>query len=905
MKCLGLLILVLLVEIRIVYSSETAAIAQQHARQALSTIGLAESDLNGKKDLIPDGNLSPLVRELLNHPLSTFEVADRLERDLDVDPWVTQSQRLKKRAPWDKPACKVRDWKATPQEFRPAIQQLLDGLLAERHRFQRVLGQASVKERALALQSFAIENFHLDRDLSSRAIWTVATGGDVPAMKESLRRVDAQEMGETEFIQAQLHAALAINSVELEKECRSVTGMIHDFVESVKLIVLAEPRLFRFGAISLETALGEVLLGDSGTQSYGRSVPLIIDFGGDDVYSCAGCANGITGDDFCIAIDLGGNDRYQAAGSGVWGVGILWDESGNDRYNSSNASLGCGLFGAGVLIDRSGDDIYRGDTLCEGAAAFGYGLLWDGEGDDSFEVALQGQGFAGVNGYGVLFDRSGNDRYRAGYKYPDYDRFGKRTISLSQGFSIGYRPFAPGGLGVLRDQQGNDLYDCDVYGQGVGYWYSCGALLDGEGNDSYSAYQYSQGSGIHLSVGILKDGSGNDRYKNLEGLAQAGSHDFAVGLLWDGSGNDRYSSRSSSQGSGINNAVGILYEGGGDDVYEVLDQNGNGQGSGGQSERRGIGSVGLLVDMSGKDRYSTKQRDNRVAERKDIGVAVDVSDAAMLQEVAVDFSEDSRASWRSYSSRSFPERNSNPDVDFTWGQLRRVEVPLPPRTDREILDMGADPKIGRWLMESGLSGDRPWKVKLREEAKAKLEVISASRFDEVIPWAGRSDPMIRIEIDDLIGKKGVEALPSVRRFAKSDWPELQSLCLWWLRQKGDESDCFAVFPALKNPRVRPMALVALAKIGAGGEESRVLPFLRSNRNLERALSVRILGQGKHPPYAMLVEMLNDDDWNVRSEAVVALGKGGVEAWKVLQEYRHDLSALGRFWAAKVPGPLPK
>ena len=92
--------------------------------------------------------------------------------------------------------------------------------------------------------------------------------------------------------------------------------------------------------------------------------------------------------------------------------------------------------------------------------------------------------------------------------------------SFAQGFGMGIRDYAPGGIGEPLNSSGNDLYYTEIYGQGCSYWFSLGLLGDLAGDDTYILAQYGQGSGIHLSAGILYDEQGNDHYLSRWGPGQ-------------------------------------------------------------------------------------------------------------------------------------------------------------------------------------------------------------------------------------------------------------------------------------------------------------------------------------------------------------------------------------------------
>ncbi len=348
------------------------------------------------------------------------------------------------------------------------------------------------------------------------------------------------------------------------------------------------------------TDFGEYVVGGPTDNTYTGKYALIIDLGGNDTYDDIQCAAG----SFSIIVDLDGDDVYRGGnysfGSGYFGIGILIDHKGNDRYDAGNFSLGAGAFGVGLLVDREGHDRYFGDTFTQGAGGFGIGILADLAGNDIYHAAMYAQGFGKEYGVGLLSDRGGNDNYFAGGKYLDEIRYLDHYLSLSQGFSIGSRPEISGSFGILTDYRGNDTYVSDIFGQGSSYWYAIGGLVDYDGNDSYISYQYAQGCGTHVTIGVLIDKKGNDSYTS-KGVSQGCGHDLSLGLLLDEQGDDSYSAFDLSQGAGNANGYGILVDLGGDDTYLVKrEQNTQGYGD----FRREYGSLGILLDLAGKDFFS-------------------------------------------------------------------------------------------------------------------------------------------------------------------------------------------------------------------------------------------------------------------------------------------------------------
>ncbi|HEX9746528.1 MAG TPA: hypothetical protein VGB30_14000 [bacterium] len=387
--------------------------------------------------------------------------------------------------------------------------------------------------------------------------------------------------------------------------------------------------------ISINGISGPILVGSRGDDVWDMrnwpSYTILIDPAGNDVYYGAVGAGGNIEDEnyksVCISIDLDGNDTYisdgRSIGSGILGIGYHVDLAGDDTYRSGDFSQGCGIFGGGIFVDRRGADIYDAGAMVQGAGATGVGLMTDLSGNDKYSAALYAQGMGYVRGWGMLSDRDGFDTYWAGGVYDDFPRYPESNISLSQGFAIGIRPAASGGVGILHDRNGNDFYSTEVYGQGVSYWYSVGALIDDYGNDWYESQQYSQGAGIHLSSGILLDRGGIDRYSS-HACTQGFGHDLAVGWLIDEGGSDFYTGHSLAQGSGNANGVGIFIDRGGDDGYfgrSPMDCTGHG------NPARGYGSIGIFIDLLGIDTYTESRAGDGTWWSKTFnGVGIDVGE---------------------------------------------------------------------------------------------------------------------------------------------------------------------------------------------------------------------------------------------------------------------------------------
>lgn len=355
-----------------------------------------------------------------------------------------------------------------------------------------------------------------------------------------------------------------------------------------------------------------IAIGDAGKNIYNGHFDLIIDIGGDDVYNMSNEI--LTRNNFSCIMDFAGNDFYNTysdfglAGA-VFSTSMIFDKAGNDIYKSQRGSLGAAIGGIGLLYDEAGDDIYEGNSFSQGAACFGIGLLYDRNGNDTYIANTCSQAFGMTQGIGSIVDEKGNDSYLISPRALDIGRYEDHYVSMCQGYGLGLRPYYAGGIGLLLDCEGNDIYNTDIFGQGGGYWYALGMLIDKKGNDKYNGYQYSQGAGIHLAIGLLQDDEGWDFYQS-NGVSQGCGHDYGFGMLFDQKGNDNYSAYSLSQGAGNANGIGMFIDEEGRDGY-LNKEPGNCRGYG--NPRREYGSLGIFLDGSGTDFYSEPGYDSTLS----------------------------------------------------------------------------------------------------------------------------------------------------------------------------------------------------------------------------------------------------------------------------------------------------
>lgn len=252
------------------------------------------------------------------------------------------------------------------------------------------------------------------------------------------------------------------------------------------------------------------------------------DISGDDIYVAGLHSLGAATCGITILTDETGSDIYSVSelGEGYAGtlaIGLLIDHEGNDLYYAGGKYLHAPLapldyrslsqgFGYGIRPDMAG----------------GIGILFDGTGNDRYNGAVYSQAVAYWYALGILIDNEGNDFYSSVY-YPQGS-----GIHLAGGFLLDragedhyYSKHGPGqgaghdyAVGFLVDRGGDDSYSIEG-GNGLGLTNSVGIFLDVSGNDSYernNSNNYghaneARGSG---GLGIFLDTGGEDSYANQD-----------------------------------------------------------------------------------------------------------------------------------------------------------------------------------------------------------------------------------------------------------------------------------------------------------------------------------------------------------------------------------------------------
>ena len=566
---------------------------------ALDNLGISRRSLGFEKAWYRDEFRLPIQEKCLADPVFTIEMTDKLISDVDnLSPLQIISEVT-----------------AFPYKKEKSANPI-ENIISIRKKLFSFFDKYGKNEK---LYSYLLYKFSDIKDKRNEFNNLINADANEEIIKNLLNKADNYLLQE-ENINQYIFTELSDFSVS---QCVSFAYQIVDSANQITVItelIKLRDKLIKQG----------IQIGTFENDTYtNKNVWMIIDPGGDDTYeNLSGYASIGINQPLKIIIDFDGNDSYKndysfGTACGIFGISVIIDKKGDDIYKNGAVAQGTGLAGAGILIDNEGSDFYSAYNYSQGAGFFGLGALIDNEGSDNYKVSSYGQAIGLTKGYGFLIDEKGNDIFYAGGVYPDIGRYNNQFISMSQGIGIGERPFASGGIGTLIDKTGNDSYIADVFGQGSAYWFGLGMLIDKKGNDTYNLYEYGQGAGIHMGCGILADGAGNDIYSLRGGIGQGAEHDFAVGLLRDYSGNDQYFGNVTVQGGSINNGISFLIDDSGNDWYSSWSNISHGDGE--WAERRDFGSLGFLLDLSGKDKYGIKETNNFVKINGLTGICIDFS----------------------------------------------------------------------------------------------------------------------------------------------------------------------------------------------------------------------------------------------------------------------------------------
>lgn len=309
-----------------------------------------------------------------------------------------------------------------------------------------------------------------------------------------------------------------------------------------------------------------------GSATFG--VAMMVDKSGADTYDAYADAQGFAKFGVGVLEDHEGDDRYlgftQVQGVGITaGVGALIDREGDDVYIANDTVIDFPSPQSpehNVSLSQGAGYGFRSDYLTGHSLSGGVGLLYDQAGDDEYECAVFGQGVGYWESIGMLIDEKGNDKYHGlwyvqggsahyaiGYlEDMEGDDTYVADMNMAQGaghdFSIGY----------LLDHSGDDLYTAPNLSLGAGNANGIGVFVDFAGNDEYitrgttlgKANPATKGSIREraLCLGVFIDLGGSDTYPLATDWAVNGVRvvnwtdqgtypaESQVGVFWDGAG---------------------------------------------------------------------------------------------------------------------------------------------------------------------------------------------------------------------------------------------------------------------------------------------------------------------------------------------------------------------------------
>ncbi len=309
-----------------------------------------------------------------------------------------------------------------------------------------------------------------------------------------------------------------------------------------------------FGIGSLYDQSGDdYYCGDDFAFSSNFGSLLVTDKDGNDTFLCGKYSLGAASFGVCLFQNIGGNDVYSGTEfsqgfGGPLGCGILSDYANNTESNNNDIYFAGGKYlhkplapndyralsqgfgfgirpdiagGIGVLFDQKGNDHYSGGVFSQGVGYWlAIGTLIDLEGNDDYHSVYYPQGSGIHLAAGFLYDEDGDDNY--------YSKHGP-----GQGAGHDY------GVGFLVDRNGNDAYSVEG-GNGLGITNSVGIFLDVAGNDRYErknteSYGYGKKARESGSIGLFLDTNGKDIYSNNicndNSFWQSGYYGFGLDTL--------------------------------------------------------------------------------------------------------------------------------------------------------------------------------------------------------------------------------------------------------------------------------------------------------------------------------------------------------------------------------------
>ncbi len=309
----------------------------------------------------------------------------------------------------------------------------------------------------------------------------------------------------------------------------------------------------------IDTPAGAILIGGKESKTYRldemKDVAVVIDLGHGNTYE-----EGTTSLDrpVLIVLNVGGGNIFRGRkpgiqGAAMLGVSLVVNREGNNSYQAGDLAQASAIAGVGIIVEHGGKNTYRGVRRVQGQALGGVGILIGRGGENDYHAAMWAQGFGAPLGFGLLEDTVGHDHYYCGglyvtsYKHPTNHRIPATPgyEGFGQGVGAGIRQVGDGGIGIILNGGGHNVYEFDYLSHGGGYWCGMGFARDFGGNSqrliARKAYdggprteplfqRFGCGWGCHYAAGFLFDDGGNSLYEGTIMGAGMG-WDCSVGAL--------------------------------------------------------------------------------------------------------------------------------------------------------------------------------------------------------------------------------------------------------------------------------------------------------------------------------------------------------------------------------------
>lgn len=334
------------------------------------------------------------------------------------------------------------------------------------------------------------------------------------------------------------------------------------------------------------TPAGAIVIGGKGSNTYELDsmgdVAAVISLGGENTFYDGTVS---IHRPLLAIVNLGGRNTFRSTkpavqGAAILGVSMIVNAEGGNRYEAQDMAQASAIGGVGIIDEFGGDNVYRGVQRVQAQAIGGVGIIVSHGRGNSYHAGMWAQGLGGPLGFGIIDDIGGHDHYYLGglyvnsYKHdkdnstPGYEGFG-------QGVGGGIRQVACGGVGMLLNGGGHNVYEFDYLAHGGGYWCGLGFARDfggyskrlicrknfygGERTETLFQ-RFGVGWGCHYALGFCFDDRGHSTFEGTI-MGSGMGWDCSVGALCVFGGHNHFEAdQSLVQGNGSQGSLGILYQ---------------------------------------------------------------------------------------------------------------------------------------------------------------------------------------------------------------------------------------------------------------------------------------------------------------------------------------------------------